>query len=189
MDGRPPEKGERTTATAAVIFEAQLGPCLDCMYGYAFSQLHNAADADDAVMIAAAKAWGGFGGFRKEASFRTWVMVILHNVTLDMLRTQRRSRSRLSVPDDDGGPDASEPADTRPSFEDSVMASIVVERALGALSPAVLRAVVLVDLFQYSQRETAKVLGVPRHVVAGWLAEGRAAIRRSVGIEPEDPLP
>ncbi len=50
------------------------------------------SDAEDVVMEAMLKVWRALPGFRQTASLRTWVIRIVRNQALDVVRSRSRRR-------------------------------------------------------------------------------------------------
>ena len=69
------------------------------VYGFAFSMLRNEQDATDLCQEAFVRGWQAIHGFRKEASFYTWIYRITANLAVDF--TRRRDR-RPSTPFEEG---------------------------------------------------------------------------------------
>jgi len=191
VSGPPPDRADRTS-TPKVEFEAEVGSCLEGMYGYAYRALSNAEDADDAVSTAVENAWKAWGRFRGDSSFKTWIYRILHNVTIDVLR-KRQTRPTLPrksprATDGPDGMDTIEPADDHTRIDDAVITKLLLEQALASLRPEVRQALLLVEREGLSQQAAADVLNVSRSRVLSWLSEGRRVVRRVVELD-EDPLP
>ncbi len=77
------------TATA-VQFEA-LRPALT---GHCYRMLGSVVEAEDAVQEAMLRAWKNIGGFREQASLKTWLHRIATNVCLDTLGRAAQHRFR-----------------------------------------------------------------------------------------------
>ena len=106
------------------------------------------------------KAWTHRDGFRGEASFKTWVLRIAHNLCSNELR--RAWRKRELTPVDRGG----EPAELG-SVEPRAFDALAVAQARGLLRDAVealpgrQRSVVLLRVYQeLSFREVGEVCGI-----------------------------
>ena len=69
------------------------------VYGFAFSMLRNEQDATDLCQEAFVRGWQAIHGFRKDASFYTWIYRITTNLAIDFAR--RRDR-RPNVPFEEG---------------------------------------------------------------------------------------
>jgi RNA polymerase sigma-70 factor (ECF subfamily) len=69
------------------------------VYGFAFSMLRNEQDATDLCQEAFVRGWQAIRGFRKDASFYTWIYRITTNLAIDF--TRRRDR-RPNAPFEEG---------------------------------------------------------------------------------------
>ena len=69
------------------------------VYGFAFSMLRNEQDATDLCQEAFVRGWQAIRGFRKDASFYTWIYRITTNLAIDFAR--RRDR-RPNIPFEEG---------------------------------------------------------------------------------------
>ena len=71
-------------------------------YRVAFRLLGNEADALDAVQEGFVKALLNLDGFQGRSSFKTWLMRVVSNASLDLGRKRgRRSGKSLDIDDDD----------------------------------------------------------------------------------------
>ncbi len=105
------------------------------VYGFAFSMLRNEQDATDLCQEAFVRGWQAIGGFRKDASFYTWIYRITTNLAIDF--TRRRDR-RPNVPFEEGTEpelDASvqTPPSANPSPVDEAQRKELREQIDGAL--------------------------------------------------------
>ncbi len=128
------------------------------IYRVALRMLANPADAEDAAQDAFVQCWSALPGFRAESSFATWLVQIVTNRCLNMLRSRR-----------------SEPLEERREARAWRLSEVVEARAeLEALAAAVLgltpdqRApLVLRELEGLSYEEIAHVLEVSVPAVIG----------------------
>ena len=58
------------------------------MYALAYSILRNQADADEAVSEAIYRAYSRLDTLRSRRAFKTWILTIVHNVSVEMIRKQ-----------------------------------------------------------------------------------------------------
>lgn len=80
-------------------YEALVDRYRNKVYGFAFSMLRNEQDATDLCQEAFVRGWQAIHGFRKEASFYTWIYRITTNLAIDF--TRRRDR-RPTTPFEEG---------------------------------------------------------------------------------------
>ncbi|HUK83475.1 MAG TPA: sigma-70 family RNA polymerase sigma factor [Verrucomicrobiae bacterium] len=87
------------------------------VYGLAFSMLRNPQDASDLSQETFVKAWQAIRGFKKNASFYTWLYRITTNLCIDFVRKRDR---RPTVPFEEAvDPDADVEMDVAPSNQPS----------------------------------------------------------------------
>lgn len=60
--------------------------CQNAMYSLAFSVLKNEYDAADAISEAVLKAFSNINSLKNDKYFKTWILKILHNTCIEMLR-------------------------------------------------------------------------------------------------------
>jgi len=137
-------------------------------------------EADDAVQDAFLAAWKAIGRFDPARPFRPWLMRIVANAALDLLR-RRRVRSAVAIPEqvESGGvaPDrATDHALFRSQLRD----------ALARLPERQRIAVVLFDAEGYGHADIAAVLGVPEGTVRSYVFHARRALRAALGAFKEE---
>ncbi len=129
--------------------------------------LRDAALAEDAVQETFVKAWRNHGGYRGEASEKTWLMRIAVNTCRDMQRTGWFRRM-------DRRSDASELPEASADFD---APDDTVTRAILSL-PDGLRQVVTLRYYQgLSVQEVAAALGIRRRAVHYRLEKAERALR------------
>jgi RNA polymerase sigma-70 factor (ECF subfamily) len=133
--------------------------------------LGSADDADDAVQDGRIAAWKALDRFDPERSFRPWLMRIVANASLDLLR-RKKVRRAVAVPETvvSGGipPDrAAEGSLVRDRLKDALLELPERQRV----------AVVLFDAEGYSHAEIACILDVPEGTVRSYVFHARRALR------------
>lgn len=133
--------------------------------------LGSSDDADDAVQDGMIAAWRALERFDPGRSFRPWLMRIVSNASLDLLR-RRKVRRAVAVPESivSGGIPPDRAAE----------GSLVRDRLKGALLDLPERqrvAVVLFDAEGYSHAEIAGILGVPEGTVRSYVFHARRSLR------------
>jgi len=133
-------------------------------------------DAMDVVQESFIKAFDGLAGFQRDAGFRTWLLRIVSNRSLDLLRARRvrLARSIESGSDDDRG------GFELPAAEDSVSAGLErselaerLKRAVDSL-PADQRSVfAMYSSGDMTYGEIAEALGIPIGTVMSRLYHAR----------------
>lgn len=115
--------------------------------------------AEQAVQEALLRAWRSCGFFdESKGSVRTWLLAILRNVIIDMIR------SRAARPGDTGWDEVGELSDVRyahPDFADGLIDGMLVAELLAQLPDPQREAVVEVILRDRAYQEVADDIGVP----------------------------
>ena len=96
---------QRDPAAFAALYHRYL----DSVYSYAFYQLGDHHDAEDATARTFMAALRAIGSFRNEgASFRAWLFRIAHNTVANAHRTRARKRTETidAIPSEPSAPDA-----------------------------------------------------------------------------------
>jgi len=148
-------------------------------YRVAYRLLDNEADALDAVQEGFTKALLHLDGFQGRSSFKTWLLRVITNASLDLGR-QRGRREAQSI-------EAFARSDTQPpellTFEDPTgglqRAELrkAIQWALAQLSEAHRRTFVLHAEAELSYREVAAVLGISIGTVMSRLYYARQKLR------------
>jgi RNA polymerase sigma-70 factor (ECF subfamily) len=144
-------------------------------------------DAEDAAQDAFVVAWQKLGGFRGDATFRTWLLTIAWRKALDKRRQRQTwwTRVRTSAP----GPDAAEidPIETLPgSGPDPERTAVSVDlarhvrRAIAGLSPKLRDTLLLAATGEHTYEEIAAILNVPLGTVKWRVAEARRLVNAQV---------
>lgn len=133
-------------------------------------------DAQDVAQEAFVLAWRKLGGFRGEATFRTWLLAIVWRKALDQRRRQRLwwSRKATATPSE---PDPIERLATPDiSAERAIVSADLLRQARGEilrLSPKLRDTLLLASTGDHSYEEIARLLGIPTGTVKWRVAEAR----------------
>ena len=167
---------------AALVLRAKRDPAefaplylryVDPVYRYCYRRLGSAEAAADATSQTFAKAIAGLPGCA-EASFRSWLFAIAHNVLVDSVRARRTDASLEA---------AATIFDPTPSPEEAALAGeqqAEVQRVLTQLSPDQ-RRVVELRLAGLRSNEIGAVLGRSRGAVDAIQARAVARLRHLLG--------
>jgi RNA polymerase sigma-70 factor (ECF subfamily) len=163
-------------------------PLLNAMVDYksylnrmAYSILHHAEDAEDAVQAGYLSAWTSWTSFRGQSSLKTWLTTIVMNKALSELRTKRR-KTWTSFEDD---PALMVEAEWQMSVgqvtpEQHAMRAQTMRRVrelLAELPPQTRSVVMLRYGNDLSVEEIAVANGTTRGAVKSHLHRGRKAMR------------
>jgi RNA polymerase sigma-70 factor (ECF subfamily) len=137
-------------------------------------------DADDVGQETFIRFHRALAVFREESTLKTYLVRIAMNLSLNALKSRRRSNWRFLSRDRDDVPVAVAPSPAVPSDEMQERRDIVV-RAVQGLGEKH-RAVVTLRLLQgLSVRETAEVLSLPEGTVLSRLARASEQLRTLLG--------
>ena len=165
---------ERARAGDRAAFSALVLRHQTVVYRVCYRILGNPDDAADATQEAFLRAYRRLDSFRGQSAFKTWLMRLTVNVSLN-----ERDRRKPTVPLDgashDEQPDLAipDPATVLVRAE----AARQLHQALQHLPSNHRAAGVLRDLEGFSYAETATALGVPEGTAKGWSHRGRARLK------------
>ncbi|WP_194793139.1 sigma-70 family RNA polymerase sigma factor [Raineyella fluvialis] len=172
-----------TVEERAARFEREAMPYLDQLYGAALRMTRNAADAEDVVQDAYAKAFASFHQFRPGTNLKAWLYRILTNSYINTYRRQQR-RPQIS-----GGEDVEDWQIARAADHDSTGLKSAetealelipdgdVSDALAQLNPERRLAIYLADVEGFSYKEIAEIMGTPIGTVMSRINRGRKQLR------------
>jgi RNA polymerase sigma-70 factor (ECF subfamily) len=150
--------------------------------GLAYRVLNDAADAEEVVQEAFLAVWrAGRSYDPARGSVRTWLLTLVRNRAIDVIR----ARQRRPVRPLDEAPDPVDPSDV-PAQVSLSIDSAAAGRALEDLPPDQRRAVELAFLSGLSHGEIAAQLGLPIGTVKGRIRLGLDRLRTALGV-PREP--
>jgi RNA polymerase sigma-70 factor (ECF subfamily) len=117
--------------------------------------------------------------WQKGTDLRAWLFTILHNQYVNYVRRSVREGAAVGLSD-------SEPLLTRGPQQGQRLELRDLERAIAKLPEEQQSAILLVGLEGMRYEEVAAVLGVPVGTIRSRLSRGREALRKMVGIDPDD---
>ncbi len=172
----------------AARFAATALPHLDAAYNLARWLARDPGLADDIVQDAMLRAMTYFASFRGENP-RAWLLQIVRNVALDMLRS-RRATQELEIPlerdrdDDQADFDPPDPG-SGPEMTLALKQDLQeLDRAVAGLPAELRECLVLRELEQLSYKEIARIVGAPIGTVMSRLWRARRLLLRSRGEGP-----
>lgn len=181
---------DTTRSEFSLRIEAQL----DALYGVALRLTRNAADAEDLVAEAVAKAWYNIDKLDDWDCFRAWCFRILRNHFISGYRKSSRAPEflRLDAPcDEDGDGDLASVlyaqsddflqwwADPEKTLSDKFLGETIMS-AIEALPEAFRITILLVNVDGLSYDEAAAVLGVPPGTVRSRMKRGRTLLQKAL---------
>lgn len=148
------------------------------VYQLALRMCGNSEDAQDAAQEAFLSAWRGLPGFRREASFSTWLFRLTSNACIDLLRRQKKNASALSL--EESGEDLTSPTlryQPETALEQQLLREGIVN-GLQQLPPECRQVLVLRELEQLSYGEIARLLALEEGTVKSRIHRGRKLLRK-----------
>jgi RNA polymerase sigma-70 factor, ECF subfamily len=144
-------------------------------YSLAYRMMGERQAAEDLVQEAFLKVWRAAGSYRVErASVRTWILSIVHNRGIDMLRStasRRRTQERVEAQ-----PPASQPSEAfGETWRNSQREH--VREGLRELPPEQLKVLELAYFSGYTHTEIAELLDLPLGTVKGHMRLGLKKMR------------
>lgn len=157
------------------------------IYAHVYGMIRNREEARDLTQEAFVKAYRNIGGFRREASFTTWLYRIASNVTIDHIRKQRRMRTTEfdeRIGHSDQGDEIWEPDHLRRSPGKDLERTQLYGRIMAAmqkLSDEQRQVVLLREIEGFSYREIAETMGIPEGTVMSRLFYARKKLQALLG--------
>ncbi len=170
---------EAEVADATLVAEAQAGDRRAfsalvsrhqaLVFRVCYRILGNDDDAADAMQEAFIRAYRRLDSFRGQSAFKTWLMRLTVNVSLN-----ERERQKPTVPIDEF-----HLATVNDPLTELERAEVMMQihQSLQQLPANHRAAVVLRDLEGFSYAETAAALGVPEGTAKGWVHRGRVGLK------------
>ena len=146
---------------------------------YARALTRDVAVADDLVQDCLTRALGKLHLWQKGTDLRAWLFTILHNQYVNYVRRSVREGAAVGLSE-------TEPLLTRAPHQGHRLELRDLERAIAKLPEEQQSAILLVGLEGMRYEEVAAVLNVPVGTIRSRLSRGREALRKLVGIEPDD---
>jgi len=149
-----------------------VGPMIPSLRRYARALLRDPAAADDLVQDTLERAIGRWHQRRDDASTRAWLLTILHNLAVNMMRRNSRRGGTIAIDAVDEAVMATAPT------QEAGLAHNDVLRAIAQLPEDQRALLLLMALEDVSYAEAATIIGVPVGTVMSRLSRGRERLRR-----------
>jgi RNA polymerase sigma-70 factor (ECF subfamily) len=162
------------------------------IYAHVYGMIRNRETARDLTQETFVKAFRNIGGFRREASFTTWLYRIASNVTIDYIRKNRRVRMSEfdeRVGHQDQGDEVWNPDHLRRSPGKDLERAQLYGRIMDAmqkLGEEQRQAILLREIEGFSYREIAETMGIPEGTVMSRLFYARKKLQALLQ-ETDDP--
>jgi RNA polymerase sigma-70 factor (ECF subfamily) len=187
-----------TDARTKTFFGNGVEENLDALYSVALRLTRRAADAEDLVAEAVAKAWGAIGTLEDRARFRPWLFRILHNTFVSdyrkkSVRPTEASYNEGECDDDDLAALLNEQTDdflvwwSNPerAFFNELLGEQILQ-ALEDIPEAYRTVVILVNVEGFTYDETAEVLGIAPGTVRSRMKRGRTLLQKALWSQRPD---
>jgi RNA polymerase sigma-70 factor, ECF subfamily len=152
----------------------------------ALAAVGSAAEAEDVAQDAFVTAFQKLGGFRGEASFKTWLLTITWRKAIDRRKSVSRWMQRLAAPPHDAG-ESWDPMDRVPadgeSQEDTAMTADLRRRLkplIAALPKKLRDALLLAGSGDHSYEEIGQMLKIPVGTVKWRVSEARKVLKQKM---------
>jgi len=176
--------GKRAKQKRQAEFEAELAPYLDTLYGAAFRLTRNPRDAEDLVQETVLRAYRFFDQFEKGTNFRAWLFKIQTNIFINGYRQRVRDAQILGSADVDSLPERIPSTELMRAWSDPERALAFlglgkeVQAALDSLPVDFRWVVTLADLYEFTYKEIAEIVGCPIGTVMSRLFRGRQLLQK-----------
>ena len=146
---------------------------------YARALTRDLVAADDLVQDCLTRALGKLHLWQEGTDLRAWLFTILHNQYVNHVRRAVREGATVGL-------NESEPLLTRSPQQGKRLELRDLERAIAKLPEEQRSVILLVGLEGMRYEEVAAVLDVPVGTIRSRLSRGREALRRLMGIVPDE---
>jgi RNA polymerase sigma-70 factor (ECF subfamily) len=165
-------------------FERLVAPHLGTLRGFVHRMIGHPDDAADLVQESLLRAFAAIGQFRRGARFSTWLCSIAANACIDHLRKEKAWRPYAQAYAEQecaATPELRQEilnlvADPGFSFDAHEHIAACFTCVARTLPPVQEAALVLREIFEYSNQEAADALGVTEPVLRNHLAAARASM-------------
>lgn len=164
------------------LFEAQVMPLADRLYGAAMRYTRDPVDAQDLLQEAMVKAYRSYHQYQQGTNLKAWLYRVLHTTFLSMYRKQQR-RPQENLTDDWGDHTLFDAVVDSGSVEEDVLASFTdqaVKDALADLPEQFRMAVYLADIEGFAYKEIAEIMDTPVGTVMSRIHRGRKGLQEAL---------
>ncbi|MDH4109384.1 MAG: sigma-70 family RNA polymerase sigma factor [Gammaproteobacteria bacterium] len=183
------------------FFSRHVEENMDALYGVAYRLTRNAADAEDLLGEAVARAWAAIGSLADRDRFRPWLFRILRNCFISDYRRQSVRPIEQSLDDvmftENGEQDLAawlcdQPdeflnwwAEPEREFYNDALGDRIMA-AIDALPEVFQTTVLLVNVDGLSYDEAAEALGVPPGTIRSRMKRGRTLLQKALWAQAVD---
>lgn len=139
------------------------------MYSLAFSIVRNESDAGEVISEAIYRAYKNLNSLKYKSSFRPWILKIVHNAAVEMIRKNSKliSMEEIEAPADDGA-------------ENDITTKLALRDAVESLKQPYRTVVVMFYYENLSVSEIAQITGTNVVAVRQRLSRARKILRESL---------
>lgn len=173
---------ELTDAERARLFEQQVMPLADRLFGAAMRYTRDPIDAQDLVQESMVKAYRSYHQYQQGTNLKAWLYRVLHTTYLSMYRKKQR-RPQENLTDEWGDHTLYDTFGTSGSAESEVLEAFtddVVKDALAALPEQFRMAVYYADVEGFAYKEIAEIMGTPVGTVMSRIHRGRKGLQQAL---------
>ncbi|MCB0526129.1 MAG: sigma-70 family RNA polymerase sigma factor [Saprospiraceae bacterium] len=165
------------------VFEREFLPLLDAVYAFAYRLTGNGAEAEDLVQETYLKAWRFIDRYTEDTNAKAWLFRICQHAFINEWRKRKNQPYKVDYEDivvfhNDDDPDSNR-FDHLGAEIDSDQMGDEITRAINGLTPA-FRAVVLLDLEDFTYEEIAVLLELPIGTVRSRLHRARKILAKEL---------
>jgi RNA polymerase sigma-70 factor (ECF subfamily) len=157
-------------------YELEFLPLADALYAFAYRLTTDATQAEDLVQETYLKAWRFIGRYTEDTNAKAWLFRICRNAFINEYRSRKSQPYKVDYEDIVVYHNEDEPASTRYlNLHEEMGGQLLgdeVTFALNSLTPA-FRAVVLLDMEDFTYEEIAALLEIPIGTVRSRLHRAR----------------
>ncbi len=164
------------------LFEEQVMPLADRLFGAAMRYTRDPVDAQDLVQEAMVKAYRSFHQYQQGTNLKAWMYRVLHTTFLSMYRKKQR-RPQENLTDEWGDHTLYDAVGKAGSAESEVLAGITddaVREALAALPEQFRMAVYYADVEGFAYKEIAEIMETPVGTVMSRIHRGRRGLQAAL---------
>ncbi|MBP6811448.1 MAG: sigma-70 family RNA polymerase sigma factor [Saprospiraceae bacterium] len=167
----------------AHVFEREFVPLLDAVYAFAYRLTGDATEAEDLVQETFLKAWRFIGRYTEDTNAKAWLFRICQHAFINEWRKRKTQPYKVDYEDVVVYHNEDDPASQRYTHlradNSKDRMGDETSRAINALTPG-FRAVVLLDLEDFSYEEIAALLDLPIGTVRSRLHRARKTLAKKL---------
>ncbi|WIV12865.1 RNA polymerase sigma factor [Proteiniborus sp. MB09-C3] len=143
-----------------VAFEELMNPYIKILYNYILSNISSTEDIKDILQETMLAAWQGLKGFKRNSSFKTWVIGITRRKIADFYRKHYNSNYFETL-------EFKDIENISSSFDqiDNMIDCIDIEKSFATLSLQDRELLFLIFNAQLSYTEIANITGIPKGTI------------------------